>query len=110
MFKVDHKTGHLEKLFSLPTAGDYPKDIALFPDQNHIAVVNNGSNTITTFHVDYQKRVLVMKGRPQELDRPNCIIFHEVEKGPDSFKAVAEQDAEAMAATEQKVISPVPVA
>jgi 6-phosphogluconolactonase len=109
MFKVDHKTGHLERQFSLPTAGDYPKDIALFPDQQHIAVVNNGSNTITTFRVDYAKKVLVMKGRPQELDKPNCIIFHQVQKGPDVFKAVPEDEAEKKAVLTEKVITPVPI-
>lgn len=109
MFKVDHKTGHLERQFSLPTAGDYPKDIALFPDQQHIAVVNNGSNTITTFRVDYAKKVLVMKGRPQELDKPNCIIFHQVQKGPDVFRAVSEDEAEKKAVLTEKVITPVPI-
>lgn len=53
--------------------GEYPKDIALFPDGKHIAVVNHESNSITTFTIDYG--VLVMKGRPMKVETPNCILI-----------------------------------
>ncbi len=96
-YKIDQEKGYLDRLFSIPTAGQYPKDIALFPDQKHIAVVNNGSGTITTFAINYDKKVLVMKGRPQKLDTPNAMVFQKVEIGPDHFEAVSEKDAEAAA-------------
>ena len=96
-YKIDQESGMLTRLFSLPTSGNYPKDIALFPDQKHIAVVNNGSNTVTTFAIDYDKRVLVMKGRPQRLDTPNCMIFQKIEKAPDVIRDVPEEEAEAAA-------------
>lgn len=109
MFKMNHKTGHLDRQFSLPTAGDYPKDISLFPDQKHIAVVNNASGTITTFAIDYEKKVLVMKGKPQVLDTPNCMVFQKIEKAPEKFRNISENDAEAEAKIPEKVIAPVPV-
>ena len=87
----------LTRLFSLPISGMYPKDIALFPDQKHLAVVNNASGTITTFRIDYEKKVLVMKGRPQKLDTPNCMVFQEIEKAPDLIRDVPEEEAESQA-------------
>lgn len=96
-YKIDQEKGYLTRLFSLPTSGNYPKDIAIFPDQKHLAVVNNASNTITTFAIDYEKKVLVMKGRPQHLDTPNCMVFQKIEKAPEKFRRVTEEEAEAEA-------------
>lgn len=93
-YKIEHESGKLNRLFSLPTSGQYPKDIALFPDQKHLAVVNNGANTITTFAVDYEKKILVMKGRPQRLDTPNCMVFQKVKEAPIAYSEVTEEQAE----------------
>lgn len=75
MFKIDEETGCLDKKFALPISGEYPKDIAMFPDGKHIAVANHESNTVTTFAVDYEKNVLVQKGRPMKVETPNCILI-----------------------------------
>ena len=96
-YQIEHESGMLTRLFSLPISGMYPKDIALFPDQKHLAVVNNASGTITTFRIDYEKKVLVMKGRPQKLDTPNCMVFQEIEKAPDLSRDVPEEEAESQA-------------
>ena len=96
-YQIEHESGMLTRLFSLPISGMYPKDIALFPDQKHLAVVNNASGTITTFRIDYEKKVLVMKGRPQKLDTPNCMVFQEIEKAPDLIRDVPEEEAESQA-------------
>lgn len=76
MFAIQ-KDGTLRKDFALPISGEYPKDIAMFPDGKHIAVVNNESNSITTFKVDYDKKLLIMKGRPLEIGAPTCIHMYE---------------------------------
>ncbi|MDO4620593.1 MAG: lactonase family protein [Lachnospiraceae bacterium] len=96
-YRINPDNGLLTRLFSLPTAGTYPKDIAIFPDEKHIAVVNNGSGTITTFAVDYEKQTLVMKGKPKKLDTPNCMVFQKIEKAPDVIRDVPEAEAEAAA-------------
>ncbi|MGN0361612.1 MAG: lactonase family protein [Bilifractor sp.] len=75
MFAIDPDTGLLTKKFALPISGEYPKDIALFPDGKHIACVNHESNTVTTFAIDYKHNILVMKGRPMQVDTPNCILI-----------------------------------
>ena len=75
MYKRDEKTGLLEKQCILPISGNYPKDLAVFPDGKHLAVVNHESNSITTFAIDYEKKLLVMKGKPMKVETPNSIIF-----------------------------------
>ncbi len=81
MYEIDPETGLLEKKFTLPVSGDYPKDLVVFPDNRHIAVANHGSNTVNTFTVDYEKNLLIMKGRPHSIETPNCIHIWPV---PDS--------------------------
>ena len=100
IFEINQETGLLRRLLSLPIAGTYPKYTALFPDQKHVAVVNNGSNEITTFAVDYEKGTIIMKGRPQKVDQPNCILFAKIEEGPSSFRNITEAEAEAEAAAQ----------
>lgn len=78
MFAIDPENGQLERKFSLPISGEYPKSMKLFPDGKHIAIVNHESNSITTFTIDYEKNVLMMKGKPMSVDTPNCILIEEV--------------------------------
>lgn len=96
-YKIDQERGYLDRLFSLPTAGRYPKDIALFPDQKHLAVVNNGENSITTFAIDYENKDIVMKGKPQHLDTPNAMVFQKISEPPKEFRNITEEEAEAEA-------------
>ena len=79
MYERDEETGLLEKQFILPISGSYPKDLDVFPDGKHLAVVNHESNSITTFTIDYEKKLLVMKGKPMKVETPNSIIFSKCE-------------------------------
>lgn len=79
-YSVNHKSGELTKIFCLPISGDYPKDAALFPDNRHLVSLNHESNTMTFFHVNLEKGLLVMNGKEIEVERPNCIIFFKVEE------------------------------
>lgn len=83
MYEVDQESGLLTKKFTLPISGDYPKDLVIFPDNQHIAVANHSSNSITTFKVDYEKNILVMKGKPRKIETPNCINIWPVPDGED---------------------------
>ena len=79
MFKREEETGLLEKQCILPISGNYPKDLDVFPDGKHLAVVNHESNSITTFAIDYEKKLLIMKGKPMKVETPNSIIFSKCE-------------------------------
>lgn len=78
IYKVDTKTGLLEKRFCLPISGDYPKDATLFPDMKHLISLNHESNNMTFFNVDLEKGLLVMNGPELPVQKPNCIIFHKL--------------------------------
>ena len=75
MYKRDPETGLLELMCCLPISGEYPKDIAVFPDDKHLAVMNHTSGTITFFKIDYEKKLLVMSSNEIKCDEPNsCVI------------------------------------
>ncbi len=78
VFKIDHKTGMLRKIFCLPVSGDYPKDVALFPDNRHLVSLNHESGTMTFFTTDLEKGLIVMNGKEMKIESPNCIIFHAI--------------------------------
>jgi len=78
VYRIDFESGLLSKVLCLPISGDYPKDAALFPDNKHLVSLNHESDTMTFFNIDMEKGLLVMNGREMKVDKPNCIIFHEL--------------------------------
>ncbi len=74
IFKVDEKTGLLDKRFCLPISGDYPKDVAFFPDSKHIVSLNHESNTMSFFNLDIENNIIVMNGPFMKVPSGNCII------------------------------------
>lgn len=78
VYKRDVETGLLTQLCCLPISGEYPKDIAVFPDDQHIACLNNESGTITFFHVDYEKGLLVMSSNEIHCNQPNSCALVKV--------------------------------
>lgn len=79
IYKTDSKTGLLDKLLCLPISGDYPKDVAMFPDNKHLVSLNHASNTMTFFSVDLDKKVIMMSNREILVEQPNCITFYKIE-------------------------------
>lgn len=75
VFKVNDKTGELEKLLHLPISGDYPKDVAFFPDSRHIVSLNHESNTMSFFSLDLKKNIIVLNGPFIKVPSGNCIII-----------------------------------
>ena len=94
MYEIDAETGLLEKKFTLPISGDYPKDIVIFPDNQHIAVANHASNTITTFKVDYEKNIIVMNDKPHKIETPNSIHMWPVPQDFDVVEPLADAEDE----------------
>ena len=78
VYKRDAKTGMLDQLCCLPISGEYPKDIAVFPDDKHIASINHESGSISFFKVDYEQGLLVMCAKSVEVNEPNCCAFVKV--------------------------------
>ncbi|MFP3153093.1 lactonase family protein [Lachnospiraceae bacterium ZAX-1] len=80
IFEVNQTTGELTEFCSSDISGDYPKTIGIFPDGRHFVSLNHDTNQMTVFVVDLEKKCYLMKGRPIEIDRPNCIYIHKVGK------------------------------
>lgn len=78
IYSIDEKTGGLEKICETKISGDYPKTLAIFPDNKHFVSLNHDTNEITTFEVNYKKKFFLMKGKPISIDRPNCICIHKM--------------------------------
>ena len=96
MYEIDTETGLLDKKFTLPISGDYPKDLVIFPDNKHIAVANHASNTVTTFTVDYDKNIIVMNDKPHHIETPNSIHIWPVpdEVAPEGDQSEEQEDFE----------------
>ena len=71
MYDRNPENGLLYNRFILPVSGDYPKDIAVFPDGKHLASINH-RGSISFFRIDYEKKLLIMCGRTIHVNEPNC--------------------------------------
>ncbi|MCC8059769.1 MAG: lactonase family protein [Clostridiales bacterium] len=78
VYSRDPETGLLAQICCLPISGEYPKDIAVFPDDQHIASINHESDSITFFKVDYEKGLLVMCAKEIHCNEPNCCAIVKV--------------------------------
>lgn len=75
IYNVDKSTGLLTMNSSLPISGDYPKDVCIFPDCEHVISINHDSNSLTTFTINYQKGLIIMNGKEQRIIQPNNMII-----------------------------------
>ncbi|MDO4633192.1 MAG: lactonase family protein [Eubacteriales bacterium] len=80
IYEIDQETGMLTKLCVLPISGKYPKDIEVFPDERTLVTLNHESNEIRFFTIHYDKKIIVMKGKPIKIDTPNCILISKLEE------------------------------
>ena len=79
VFRIDPDTGLLTRICCLPISGEYPKDLDVFPGERTLVVLNHESNEIRFFTIDYEKGLLVMKGKPIRIDTPNCIVISKID-------------------------------
>ena len=79
VFRVDQETGMLTRICCLPISGRIPEGISTSSrGEKTLVVLNHESNEIRFFTVDYEKGLLVMKGRPIKVDTPNCILISKI--------------------------------
>lgn len=78
IYSRDEETGLLELICCLPISGEYPKDVAVFPDDKHIASCNHETGSITFFKVDYERGLLIMSAKQLDVDEPNCCAIVKV--------------------------------
>ena len=78
-YEIDAKTGMLSLVFDTKVCSDFPKMLAIFPDEKHYLTLNNASNDIAFYAVDYENKYSVWKGKPVKVDKPNCIYILKLE-------------------------------
>lgn len=78
IFKQDEETGMLSKICTTKISGDFPKALAVFPDGRHFMSLNHESNEISIFSMNYEKGYALMSGKPQKVDKPNCVYIHKL--------------------------------
>lgn len=70
--------GHLSIECNAKISGDYPKGIAILPDNKTLVSLNHDSNEIRTFTIDHEKKCVLMKNPPLKVDKPNSIVIHKL--------------------------------
>jgi 6-phosphogluconolactonase len=78
MFSINPEDGTLTKEFALPISGEYPKDITVLPGGKYLLSANHESDTITIFKIDYDKKLIMMHGKPISVPAPNCIRIYDL--------------------------------
>ncbi|MCU6763385.1 6-phosphogluconolactonase [uncultured Roseburia sp.] len=78
VYSVDQETGLLTEICQNSTRQDYPKTLAVMPDNEHFVVLNHSSNQICSFKMNYDKNYFLMDSKPIDIHRPNCIFIHKL--------------------------------
>ncbi len=77
-YEIDQKTGMLSTVFYTDVCSDYPKVLAILPDEQHYLTLNNNSNDIAFYQINYEKKYSLWRGKSISVDKPNCIYMLEL--------------------------------
>ena len=74
-YEINQETGFLTTVFNTRVNSDYPKVLAVLPDEEHYVTLNNNSNEIMVYRAYYGKKYSLWEGKPIKIDKPNCIYI-----------------------------------
>lgn len=74
-YEIDEKNGMLTQVFETRVNSDYPKMLAIYPDERHYLTLNNNSNNIFSYTIDFEKGHSLQTGAGVKVDKPNCIYM-----------------------------------
>lgn len=74
-YEIDEQTGMLTRKFDTKVNSDYPKMLAIFPDERHYLTLNNNSNDIFSYRINYEEGYSLQCGTGVAVDKPNCIYI-----------------------------------
>lgn len=80
VFEIDPEAGMLKEAFRTKVDSDYPKMLAVFPDEEHYLTLNNASNDIVSYSIHYKEGYSLQSGKPIKVDKPNCIYMLKLEE------------------------------
>lgn len=79
-YEIEPGTGMLTEVFYTRVNSDYPKMLAIYPDEKHYLTLNNNSNDIYSYAIDFEKKYSLAIGPRVPVDRPNCIYMMKLEE------------------------------
>lgn len=74
-YEIDKETGMLDERFITKVNSDYPKVLAVYPDEKHYLTLNNNSNDIFTYTIDFEHGYSLQRCASVKIDKPNCIYM-----------------------------------
>ena len=74
VFKINKKSGELQKEQTISTNGDWPRNFTLSPDGNYLLVANQRSNNISVFRVNKKTGDLTFLNSVKT-PTPSCLLF-----------------------------------
>ena len=74
-YEINPDTGMLEETFATRVNSDYPKVLAICPDEKHYLTLNNNSNDIFSYEINFEKGYSLQTGAGIKVDKPNCIYM-----------------------------------
>jgi 6-phosphogluconolactonase (cycloisomerase 2 family) len=69
------RNGHVTRLSNVPTEGDKPRSLALDPTGHYLFSLNQGADSVTSFHVDPKTGLLYFTGHYLPLGSPATMVF-----------------------------------
>lgn len=73
-FKINNKSGELQKTQTISTNGDWPRNFVLSPDGNYLMVANQRSKNISIFRVNKKTGNLTFLNSVDS-PTPSCLLF-----------------------------------
>jgi len=80
VFSINDETGELTEAFRTKVDSEYPKMLAIYPDEKHYLTLNNASNEIVSYAINYEAGYSLQAGAPVKVDKPNCIYILKIEE------------------------------
>ncbi len=74
-YEIDQETGMLSMAFNSRVCSDYPKVLAIYPDEKHYLTLNNNSNDIFSYKINFEEHYSLQSVGPVKVDKPNCIYI-----------------------------------
>jgi 6-phosphogluconolactonase len=74
-YEINPDTGHLTHVFNTRVNSEYPKMLAIYPDERHYLTLNNFSNDIVSYEINFKDKYSLQVGAPISIYKPNCIYI-----------------------------------
>lgn len=78
VYEIDEETKEMSRICVLPISGEYPKDILLADDGHSFVCVNQMSDSLTMFDMNYEKGYFVMNKKSIKMYSPTSIKLKKV--------------------------------